>query len=148
MQFSPFIDAGEAYDADIEVQSSVAAALSHPSVSMVFPPSPSSSQYVVSPPTLSTSYCVTMASPTTSHPFISSEESSEDEFCITPTFHTIQGHGHGQRRKLPRCQHDLEILVDLEAELVVEVEAWEGDIVGMFHFLLLVHLLQLRSIKC
>ena len=38
---------------------------------------------------------------------------------------------------------DLEILVDLEAELVVEVEAWEGDMVGMFHFLLLVHLLQL-----
>ena len=60
---------------------------------------------MVSPPGPSTSYCVTMASPTISHPFISSEESSEDEFCITPTFHTIQGHGHGQRRKLPRCQH-------------------------------------------
>ena len=71
----------------------MAAALAHPSVSMVSPPGPS------------TSYCVTMSSPTTSHPFISSEESSEDEFCITPTFHTIQGHGHGQRRKLPRCQH-------------------------------------------
>ena len=105
MQCSPFIDAGEAYDADIEVQSSVAAAPAHPSVSMVFPPSPLSSQYVVPLPSPSTSYCVTMASPTTSHPFISSEESSEDEFCITPTFHTIQGHGHGQRRKLPGCQH-------------------------------------------
>ena len=81
----------------------MAAALAHPSVSMVFPPSPSSSQYVVSPPGPSTSYCVTMASPTTSHPFISSEKSSEDEFCVTPTIHTIQG--HGQRRKLPRCQH-------------------------------------------
>ena len=105
MQLSPFIDADEAYDADIEVQSSVAAAPAHPSVSMVFPPSPSLSQYVVSPLGPSTSCCVTMVSPTTSHPFISSEESSEDEFCITPTFHTIQGHGHGQSRKLPRCQH-------------------------------------------
>ena len=93
MQLSPFIDAGEVYDADIEVQSSVAAVLAHPSVSMVFPPNHS------------TSYCVIMASPTTTHPFISSEESSVDEFGITPTFHTIQGHGHGQRRKLPRCQH-------------------------------------------
>ena len=83
----------------------MAAAPAHPSVSMVFPPSPSSSQYVVSPPGPSTSYCVTMASPTTSRQFISSEDSSEDEFCITPTFHTIQGHGHGQSRKLPRCQH-------------------------------------------
>ena len=74
----------------------MAAAPAHPSVSMVFPPSPSSSQYVVSPPGPSAaSYCVTMASPTTSHPFISSEESSEDEFCITPTLHTIQEHGHG-----------------------------------------------------
>ena len=115
MQLSPFIDAGEAYDADIEDQSSVAAALAHPSVSMVFPPNPSSSQYVVSPPGPSTSYCVTMASPTTSHPFISSEESSEDEFCITPTFHIIQEHGHGQSRKLPRCRHRPRNMLDLEA---------------------------------
>ena len=113
--FSFHIDAGEAFDADIEVQSSsVVAAPARPSVSMVFPPSPSSSQYVVSPsssqyvvspPGPSTSYCVSMASPTTSHPFISSEESSEDEFCITPTIHTIQGHGQGQSKKLPRCRH-------------------------------------------
>ena len=89
----------------IEVQSSVAAAPARPSVSMVFPPSPSSSQYVVSPPGTSTSYCVSMASPTTTHPFISSEESSEDEFCITPTIHTIQGQAQGQSKKLPRCQH-------------------------------------------
>ena len=91
--FSFHIDAGEAFGADIEVQSSVAAAPARPFVSMLFPPGPS------------TSYCVTMASPTTSHPFISSEESSEDEFSIAPTIHTMQWHGEGQSKTLPRCQH-------------------------------------------
>ena len=117
----------------------MAAALARPSVSMVFPPSPSSSQYVVSPPGPSILNCVSMASPTTSHPFISSEESSEDEFGITPTIHTIQGHGQGKSN----VSINLEILVDLEAELVVEVEVWAVDVEGMLHFLLLVHLLQL-----
>ena len=71
----------------------MAAVPTRPSVSMIFPASPSSSQCVVSPPGPSTSYCVSMASPTTSHPFISSEESSEDDFS------------QGQIKKLPRCQH-------------------------------------------
>ena len=121
----------------------MAAAPARPSGSMVFPPSPSSSQCVVSPPGPSTSYCVTMASPTTSHPFISSEESSEDEFCITPTFHTIQGRGHGQRRKLPRCQHRPRNTGRSRGRARSRSRGMGGRHGGHASLLLLVHLLQL-----
>ena len=140
MQLSPFIDAGEAYDADIEVQGSVAAAPAHPSVSMVFPPSPSSSQYVVSPPGPSTSYCVTMASPTTSHPLFPLRNPQRMSFVSHLHFTQFKGMIIDRVGSFLDARIDLEILVDLEAEL--EVEAWEGDVVGMLHFLLLDHLLQ------
>ena len=121
----------------------MAAAPARPSVSMVFPPRSSSSQCIVSPPGPSTSYFMTMASPTTSHPFISSEES-----LVSPLqFIQFMGMVKDSVRSFLEVSIDLEILVDLEAQLVVEVDVWEAEMEGMLHFTCC-WFISSRSIKC
>ena len=120
--------------------------LLHPLVLCVngIPLIPSSSQYVVSPPGLSSSYCVCVwHRPLPLIHLFPLRNPQKMSLVSHLQFIQFKGMVKESVRSFLDVSIDLEILIDLEAELIVEVEIWEVDVEGMRHFLLLVHLLQL-----